>query len=74
MRAWRRCVFPAHPLMAELVQEPLVVDRTGHIELSDRPGLGVHARPEGRRENTMCRLDGAYAMRAGVDGNRGRGG
>jgi len=34
-------VFPAHPLMADLVREPLVVDGTGHIELSDRPGLGV---------------------------------
>jgi len=34
-------VFPAHPLMADLVREPLVVDRTGNIELSDRPGLGV---------------------------------
>jgi L-alanine-DL-glutamate epimerase-like enolase superfamily enzyme len=39
-------VFPAHPLMAELVQEPLVVDRTGHIELSDRPGLGVTLDPK----------------------------
>jgi len=32
-------VFPSHPLMAELVVEPLVVDRTGHVELSERPGL-----------------------------------
>jgi D-galactarolactone cycloisomerase len=38
-------VFPAHPLMAELVREPLVVDRTGHIELTDRPGLGVELDP-----------------------------
>ncbi len=34
-------VFPAHPLMADLVREPLLVDSTGHIELSERPGLGV---------------------------------
>ncbi|HSB69868.1 MAG TPA: mandelate racemase/muconate lactonizing enzyme family protein [Candidatus Methylomirabilis sp.] len=34
-------VYPAHPLMAELVREPLVVDCTGHIELTDRPGLGI---------------------------------
>jgi len=39
-------VFPAHPLMADLVREPLVVDRTGHIELSDRPGLGVELEPD----------------------------
>jgi len=38
-------VFPAHPLMAELVRDPLVVDRTGHIELSDRPGLGIDLDP-----------------------------
>jgi L-alanine-DL-glutamate epimerase-like enolase superfamily enzyme len=31
--------------MGELVKEPLVVDRTGHIELSDRPGLGVELDP-----------------------------
>jgi L-alanine-DL-glutamate epimerase-like enolase superfamily enzyme len=34
-------VFPAHPLMSDLVREPLVVDRTGHIELPERPGLGM---------------------------------
>ena len=34
-------VFPAHPLMADLVMEPLVVDSIGHIELNDRPGLGL---------------------------------
>ena len=34
-------VFPAHPLMDDLVREPLAVDRTGYIELNDRPGLGV---------------------------------
>ena len=39
-------VFPAHPLMAELVKEPLVVDSTGHIELTDRPGLGIELDPE----------------------------
>ncbi len=39
-------VFPAHPLMAELVREPLVVDRTGHIQLSERPGLGLELNPE----------------------------
>ncbi len=38
-------VFPAHPLMADLVREPLRVDRTGHIELSDRPGLGLELDP-----------------------------
>jgi D-galactarolactone cycloisomerase len=38
-------VFPAHPLMADLVRDPLVVDRTGHIELSDRPGLGIDLDP-----------------------------
>jgi L-alanine-DL-glutamate epimerase-like enolase superfamily enzyme len=27
--------------MADLVHNPLLVDRTGHIELSDRPGLGI---------------------------------
>ncbi len=39
-------VFPAHLLMADLVRDPLVVDRTGHIELSDRPGLGVELDPQ----------------------------
>ncbi|HWT77406.1 MAG TPA: mandelate racemase/muconate lactonizing enzyme family protein, partial [Candidatus Methylomirabilis sp.] len=39
-------VFPAHPLMDDLVREPLIVDRTGHIELSDRPGLGVELDPK----------------------------
>ena len=34
-------VFPAHPLMADLVREPLTVDATGHLELGDRPGLGL---------------------------------
>jgi len=34
-------VFPAHPLMGDLARESLVVDRTGHIELSERPGLGL---------------------------------
>ena len=38
-------VFPAHPLMAELVTEPLVVDATGHLTLSDRPGLGIELDP-----------------------------
>jgi L-alanine-DL-glutamate epimerase-like enolase superfamily enzyme len=38
-------VFPAHPLMADLVREPLAVDGTGHIELSDRPGLGLELDP-----------------------------
>jgi L-alanine-DL-glutamate epimerase-like enolase superfamily enzyme len=31
--------------MADLVREPLLVDRSGHIELSDRPGLGVELDP-----------------------------
>jgi L-alanine-DL-glutamate epimerase-like enolase superfamily enzyme len=39
-------VFPAHPLMADLVREPLTVDATGHIELSDRPGLGLTLDPQ----------------------------
>jgi L-alanine-DL-glutamate epimerase-like enolase superfamily enzyme len=39
-------VFPAHPLMAELVREPLTVDSTGHIELSERPGLGLDLDPD----------------------------
>ncbi len=39
-------VFPAHPLMADLVREPLLVDSTGNIELSDRPGLGVELDPK----------------------------
>lgn len=34
-------IFPAHPLMADLARQPLLVDATGHLELSDRPGLGV---------------------------------
>jgi L-alanine-DL-glutamate epimerase-like enolase superfamily enzyme len=38
-------VFPAHPLMSELAREPLLVDRTGHIELPERPGLGMELDP-----------------------------
>jgi D-galactarolactone cycloisomerase len=38
-------VFPAHPLMADLVRDPLAVDHTGHIELSERPGLGIELDP-----------------------------
>jgi L-alanine-DL-glutamate epimerase-like enolase superfamily enzyme len=38
-------VFPAHPLMAELVTDPLLVDRTGHLELGERPGLGLELDP-----------------------------
>lgn len=38
-------VFPAHPLMADLVREPLVVDTTGHIDLGERPGLGMELDP-----------------------------
>ncbi|MBI4573318.1 MAG: mandelate racemase/muconate lactonizing enzyme family protein [candidate division NC10 bacterium] len=38
-------VFPAHPLMADLARDPLLVDTTGHLELSDRPGLGVELDP-----------------------------
>ncbi len=38
-------VFPAHPLMADLVREPFVVDSTGHIDLGERPGLGVELDP-----------------------------
>lgn len=39
-------VFPAHPLMAELAREPLVVDGRGEIELPDRPGLGIDLDPK----------------------------
>jgi D-galactarolactone cycloisomerase len=39
-------VFPAHPLMAELAKEPLLVDRTGHIQLGERPGLGIDLDPQ----------------------------
>jgi len=39
-------VFPAHPLMAELVTEPLVVDSTGNVTLTDRPGLGIELDPQ----------------------------
>jgi len=35
------------PLRRELVKEPLVVDATGHIELNDRPGLGIELDPKG---------------------------
>jgi L-alanine-DL-glutamate epimerase-like enolase superfamily enzyme len=38
-------VFPAHPLMSELVKEPLVVDHDGVIVLSERPGLGIELDP-----------------------------
>ncbi len=38
-------VFPAHPLMADLAREPLVVDATGHIDLGERPGLGIELDP-----------------------------
>lgn len=38
-------VFPAHPLMAELVREPLTVDRTGVIRLTEKPGLGLELDP-----------------------------
>jgi L-alanine-DL-glutamate epimerase-like enolase superfamily enzyme len=38
-------VFPAHPLMAELVREPLIVDRTGTIRLTEKPGLGLELDP-----------------------------
>jgi len=39
-------VFPAHPLMADLAREPFLVDSTGHIELGERPGLGVKLAPQ----------------------------
>jgi L-alanine-DL-glutamate epimerase-like enolase superfamily enzyme len=38
-------VFPGHPLMNELVREPLVVDRTGQVELSERSGPGIELDP-----------------------------
>ncbi len=40
-----KMIFPAHPLMGDLAREPLLVDTTGHLELSDRPGLGVELDP-----------------------------
>lgn len=48
-------VFPAHPLMGDLVRETLVVDRTGHIELSERSGLGIELDP---RVVAKYRIDG----------------
>ena len=39
-------VFPAHPLMGDLVREPLVVDGTGEIDLGERPGLGIELDPD----------------------------
>ncbi len=39
-------VFPAHPLMADLVTAPLLVDRTGHVELPEGPGLGIELDPK----------------------------
>jgi L-alanine-DL-glutamate epimerase-like enolase superfamily enzyme len=38
-------VFPAHALMTDLVKEPLLVDSTGEIALSARPGLGIELDP-----------------------------
>ena len=35
-------VFPAHPLMTDLVKHPLQLDsKTGEIVLADSPGLGI---------------------------------
>ncbi len=34
------------PLRNELVKEPMTVDSTGHIELSDRPGIGMELVPD----------------------------
>ncbi len=39
-------VFPAHPLMGDLVCEPLVVDGAGEIDLGERPGLGIELDPD----------------------------
>jgi len=39
-------VFPAHPLMEDLVREPLVVDGAGEIDLGERPGLGIELDPD----------------------------
>jgi D-arabinonate dehydratase len=39
-------VFPAHPLMADLARKPLVVDRSGEIDLGERPGLGIELDPD----------------------------
>ena len=38
-------VFPAHALMTDLVREPLSVNSSGDIELSERPGLGIELDP-----------------------------
>ena len=38
-------VFPAHALMTDLVKEPLLVNHSGYIELSERPGLGIELDP-----------------------------
>jgi len=38
-------VFPAHPLMADLVKEPLAMDSSGYTTLTDRPGLGLKLDP-----------------------------
>jgi L-alanine-DL-glutamate epimerase-like enolase superfamily enzyme len=35
------------PLRNELLREPLTVDSTGHVELPDRPGLGIELDPRG---------------------------
>ena len=39
-------VFPAHPLMEDLVREPLVVDGAGENDLGERPGLGIELDPD----------------------------
>jgi len=62
-------VFPAHPLMAELVKDPLLVARTGHIELSERPGLGSECDP---KVVSQYRVGGSVACRSRRDARRGR--
>ena len=39
-------VYPAHALMNELVNEPLLVNNKGDITLSERPGLGIDLDPK----------------------------
>jgi len=39
-------VFPSHPLMEELIKNPLRVDREGFITIPDSPGLGVELNPD----------------------------
>lgn len=39
-------VFPAHPLMGDLVEHVLDVNKDGNIVLTDKPGLGIELNPK----------------------------